>query len=369
MLPITLYKNTSRTTRLWKCSLVPYDTDDNAVDGQRTLLLEHGTHNGVLQQDQIVYPSLEDALSNAKSRTEHKLLREGYSESPDADPPGDPMLAHQFREHGYRLPKNCYFQPKLDGFRCVATRNTMFTRKKVAINSMPHIQHHLTKLPPEITLDGELYLEGKSLQQISALVRPELPVDGSDQIEYHIFDLQNNDKFEERHKLLSLIHSNYFNFPECPIKLVPTHKNQTMAANAELRRHLKAGYEGIIIRSPFGVYETDTRSYNIQKYKPLYRAWFNIDHITAADKGREKGLAIVVCRTFPKDGFQPTTFRARLAMDATMRAYIFDNRSKCVPGAALIEFSDFTDKMVPSHPRCLEIHNGRSIDKEKIQEA
>src|SRR3546814_10690811 len=66
-----------------------------------------------------------------------------------------PMLAEKYDafEPGFA-------QPKLDGVRCIATKDGLFSRQGKPITSCPHISTALTPLfehTPSLVLDGALY--------------------------------------------------------------------------------------------------------------------------------------------------------------------------------------------------------------------
>ena len=77
-----------------------------------------------------------------------------------------PMLAKSFEDYVGRV-TFCFenklpvwAQPKLDGIRCVATKDGLFTRTGERIVSCPHIEEMLRpifELFPDLVIDGELY--------------------------------------------------------------------------------------------------------------------------------------------------------------------------------------------------------------------
>ena len=345
-----LYKPSRTVCRQWSC-----DVNDCHVE------IQHGIIHGELQTETFDFDNPSEAKEFARSRINKKILREGYSEDPDASPPGLPMLCHNFRAHGHKLPNKVEYQPKLDGYRCVGSREVMMSRKREPFTSLPHIQQALTKLPPGIRVDGELYVHGMSLQELGGYVRSHEPKEGYEQIEYHVFDIQDTEeRYSVRRKRLEELYRDYL---QGPIKLVESLPGRRRDADRIRDEFRSDGYEGCIIRNTYHNYEFDTRSYGVQKHKSVLTCWFNLKKIVAAKQGREKGLSIAVCERLTGQ-----EFRARLAMDSYIRKWIYDNRDKMLPGAALIEFSDFTEEGRPSHPRCLEVVQGKKVAKEEISE-
>lgn len=175
-----------------------------------------------------------------------------------------PMLAKHWNDFRSRTPFPLYVQPKLDGVRALYNQGTLQSRDENiwAPPVVHHILSFLEGLPANFVLDGELYLHGKSRQQINSAVginRIE-PSDQSTSIQYHVFDLFDgarpdlnfSDRLWQLHYDLELLE-----LPDSsPIKLVPTH---LAFAEEEADRwflHYKSlNYEGIMYRkeAPYGL--------------------------------------------------------------------------------------------------------------------
>lgn len=339
-----LYKTVKQTTRVWEANVV-----------NTTLYLFHGTENGLLQEETIVHDTELAANNDRQSRINHKIAREGYSLDRNSAPPGKPMLLHDFRANGHKMPSDIFHQAKLDGHRCIATKYTMMSRNNDIITSMPHIASELSQLDPTITLDGEIYLHGAPLQYHSSMIRSHEPQPGHLEFKYVVFDIQNEFMYYTRRTQLEDILQHH-NFQH--ITLLPSTPGKVGAAKQYRDEYISQGYEGAIIRSSTGLYEKDTRSYAVQKCKQTLYSRFPVVSIGCSTKGREAGLAIVECKTD-----EGKKFRARIAMDSNMRSFIFKNRNLYNPAAADIEFSDFTEDGIPQHPRCTQIYKGLELEK------
>ena len=89
------------------------------------------------------------------------------------------MCAFKWQDHKASLGPNFYVQPKLNGVRALYHRGQMQSRglsnEEGKIWNTPVIAHLLEELnkliPPFLLTDGELYLHGKSLQQINLNVK------------------------------------------------------------------------------------------------------------------------------------------------------------------------------------------------------
>src|SRR5207253_3408210 len=103
-----------------------------------------------------------------------------------------PMLAQKFEEF---VPG--YAQPKLDGVRCIATKDGMFSREGKPIPGAPHIFEALQPLfasNPTAILDGELYNHDHKddFNAIISLVKkanpsPERLAQIRAEVQYHVY--------------------------------------------------------------------------------------------------------------------------------------------------------------------------------------
>ena len=153
--------------------------------------------------------ALEQAEAQAKSRWE-KQLKKGYVENPDDAQEGKtdaiieggifPMLAHKFSEQGHKIKYKALAQSKLDGHRCISQYDenrekvTLWSRTRKPINSVPHIVKALEKIMMLKNIkyfDGELYSHAyhNKFEELSHFIRQEEYLEGSEIVEYHIYDL------------------------------------------------------------------------------------------------------------------------------------------------------------------------------------
>jgi DNA ligase-1 len=255
-------------------------------------------------QEQFYSADAEDPIKEAERRHRIQLERKGFSVVPPSKVPNLPMLAQVWKEEHKPFERTA-IQPKLDGHRCIASRECLVSRRKERIVSVPHIHNILKHLPEGVSLDGELYVHGVPLQTIASYVRRDTPHHLYKQIEYHVFDIAvDNTPFEERFVALeeiirdledqfdkftqelleipaSLRGADFYAFP---IKLVetkiidePSNLPTTQAwIKKELREAKKAGFEGLMIRNPDSYYEFNKRSSNLLKYKEFLDDEFEI---------------------------------------------------------------------------------------------
>lgn len=194
-----------------------------------------------------------------------------------------PMALHDIsKSNNWRHIKfPAMIQPKYDGTRYVvvnygSSRNPKldgYSRGQKDYGGQEHILKSLSTVltMPGLYLDGELYLDGMNLQSISGNSRRS---DSAVKLEFHIFDCFKIDDpeltFMDRAKLLRSILKP---IPEY-CRIVPT---KSVGSREETMRifdsHLKAGFEGSVIRNKTSLYEfglnSERRSYSTLKIKPF----------------------------------------------------------------------------------------------------
>ena len=186
-----------------------------------------------------------------------------------------PMLAHKVNENRIDFSKKVFIQPKLDGVRCIFTKDGAYSRTGKQFHNLRHIELRLKgffKLNPDIQLDGELYNHAlrNDFEQIISLVRKQKPTDEDRRnaqhlIQYHVYDMiAEGLSYEDR---LNWLMSNKVLWWSNVVVPVETHRvnKYEEAANMHYDGFLKQGYEGSILRLN-GPYE-QKRSYNLQKFK------------------------------------------------------------------------------------------------------
>jgi ATP-dependent DNA ligase len=181
-----------------------------------------------------------------------------------------------------KFPPFVYFQPKLRGMRCIAIwdegqeKFKLTTSTGLDIKFQDRITDRLehfcgTFKEFRTTLDGELYLHGMSQEELNGVgKRTQTP--SGEFLQYHIFDFWEDSyqaiRMEKLRRLKCLLEINAMHPDLEDIKTV-----ETIYAEKHLWQHYantfisKEGYEGLIIRNPWGMY-VPRRSPNILKFKP-----------------------------------------------------------------------------------------------------
>lgn len=176
-----------------------------------------------------------------------------------------------------------YSQPKLDGVRCIVSKDGMQSRNGKPIVSAPHILKSLETLFsvwPDAILDGELYNHQlkNDFETIISLARKTKPTDedlkeSEKMIQYHVYDIVDpNLRFEKRNEILQNIHG-FWSQKIQPVRTVEVNSEEDI--DNMLTEYLTLGYEGQMLRVPDSLYE-GKRSKGLMKHKEFEDAEFEI---------------------------------------------------------------------------------------------
>ena len=187
-----------------------------------------------------------------------------------------PMLAHKVGKKEIDWSAKNFIQPKLDGVRCIFTKDGAYSRTGKQFKNVAHLEEDLEdffKKYPDTVLDGELYNHDlkHDFEKIISLVRKQKPTDedrfeAGNLVQYHVYDVITslNPTYETRYNMLRMN--------------LPIYKTMTLVANTTVDSmeeakmlhdvHLAKGYEGSMLRTN-GFYE-QKRSYNLQKFKDFH---------------------------------------------------------------------------------------------------
>ena len=186
-----------------------------------------------------------------------------------------PMLAYKVGKKEIDWDAKNFIQPKLDGVRCIFTKDGAYSRTGKQFKNLAHLEYDLTDFFaafPTAVLDGELYNHAlkNDFEKIISLVRKQKPTeddrrDAQHLVQYHVYDTPwLNVTYEDRYNWLRT---------QLPIARTMTLiANTTVDTMAEAKMlhdiHLAQGYEGSMLRTN-GFYE-QKRSYNLQKFKDFH---------------------------------------------------------------------------------------------------
>ena len=284
---------------------------------------------------------------NESVESDNVVTRGGGNKSKgfDEDVPS-PMLAHDYNKRGKSIKFPCFVQRKFDGTRCVGIPNKgLFSRNRKSYPHMSHIVKEINKLPPTIILDGELYSDTLTFQEIVGLVKRETLKKGDDekqlQIKFHIYDIVNEMPYEERYANLQMLFNRYkFKY----LELVKTEVCESEEKMKELHaQYVADGYEGIMLRNKTGPYK-NARSIDLQKYKEFFDEEYEVVGYKEGE-GVEEGCVLWTCKT--PEG---KTFNCRPRGTREDRADMFINGKKYIGKKLTVRFQELTDDKVPRFP-------------------
>ena len=185
-----------------------------------------------------------------------------------------PMLAHKFDNSRVDWSQPVYIQPKLDGVRCLFTKDGAYSRAGNKFMNLVHIE--LALLPffnnnPDVVLDGELYNHKlkRDFEKIISLVRKQKPtaddrLEAKQLVQFHVYDYFNGVIYDSyKTRMHQLVNSAIY---DVQIKYVPAYLVDSYNYARDLHAtFLSEGYEGSIIRLN-GLYKHG-RSYDLMKFK------------------------------------------------------------------------------------------------------
>jgi ATP-dependent DNA ligase len=313
----TLYKrDTAGRIREWTVEY-GYDDDDNAgtrtvsglSDGKKVTSVWNITEAKNVGKVNATN-AREQAVSEAQSLWDINVEKEYFENVADIDSytKFKPMLAHDYTK---RPQSSGYSQPKLDGIRCIADKNGLWTRSGKEITSCPHIWDAIGPIlrrNPNMVFDGELYNHElkEDFNKITSLVRKVKTTEAdraeaAKLVQYHVYDCYDHDQpdltFNQRDRLFTNIFllvqddkivssestksTTYESLSDTQprvqdvIKLVEALRaNDQEELDSMYRYYLEQGYEGQMVRNSTP-YEFK-RSKNLLKRKEFITEEFRV---------------------------------------------------------------------------------------------
>jgi len=183
-----------------------------------------------------------------------------------------PMLAYKVDKKPVDWSEKVFIQPKLDGVRCIFTKDGAYSRTGKEFKNLAHIKCALAdyfRKHPNSVLDGELYNHDlkDDFEKIISLVRKQKPTDqdareAEDLVQYHVYDtIAEGVDYEDRFNWLTRYLPIAASMTLIKNTVVDSYDEAKMLHNV----HLAQGYEGSMLRlnKPY----EQKRSYNLQKFK------------------------------------------------------------------------------------------------------
>jgi len=361
--PVLYHKGSNGSIRQWQVWSEGAD-----------ILTEHGQKDGKLQISRKTATAKNVGKSNETSPTiqarieaealyTHKLTRKYALSIVECEERLMlPMLAHSFEKKKSKMVYPAFIQPKFDGVRCIARvigqaegRNIvqLLTRSGKQWD-IPHIALELGSIMPEgMILDGEIYLHGKTFQEISKLVKKARPE--SKDLEYHIYDVpmyqSTDDEDDAEHPFWKRLHAllevhkvieatGLKHLVMCPTSTV-LNEQDVYEIQSEL---LGLGFEGAIVRSKEGVYKFGYRSADLLKVKTFLDDEFEV---VGFHPGIGKFETCVIWECLTKTG-EPFNCVPKGTFEE--RRELLENGYKYVGELLKVKFFELTDDGIPRFP-------------------
>jgi DNA ligase-1 len=300
-----------------------------------------------------------------------------------------PMLAKDFKDknrnatvmnflgEGHRPMSHPIFsQPKLDGIRCIAMREGLFTRTGKPITAIPHIHEALEPFfekYPNATLDGELYNHAykDDFNKIIHLVRKqnlteEHLTESKKMIQYHIYDApvigKNNpfrkggaytekDLFSDR---TSVLDAQFINLgldeQDCLVVVETTEVNSKEHLDELYAEYVEQGYEGQMVRID-GPYE-NKRSAMLLKRKDFIDKEYEI-------LGYEEGIGnrAGTIKSFKFKTKTGRDFSSNVKGTFEYLTELFEDGDSMIGKEATIKYFNLTPDGVPRFPYVIAIRD------------
>lgn len=353
-----LYKRTATgAVQVWWQERVGerYRTHSGQVDGQ--IVTSEWTVAKPKNVGRSNETSPEDQAKAEVASNYTRKKKDGYNETVEAAKDSvrfSPMLAKDFDDYAAKIDwrAGVWCQPKLDGIRCIANSQGLWSRKGDRIVSCPHIEEALApffETMPDLILDGELYNHKlkDNFNEITSLVKTLKPSDEHLKetrrvVQYHIYDSPSQEGYSDRAgRFIDIVEAVGF-----PLVQVPT--VVCGAGRSDLDHFyevwLDEGYEGQMIRLP-GPYEMK-RSRLLLKRKEFVDSEFEVLDILEGEGNASGGAKIAWLRldTNPNE-----KFKADVVGTKAERVEILKNKHKLIGKMATVKY--FKQRTPAGKPR------------------
>lgn len=314
----------------------------------------------------------EQARLEAEAQYRKKLAQGGYSESIEAidDTPAffEPMAAEKWEKRAFTISPSdlVHSQPKLDGVRCIARADGLWSRYGKPILSVPHVWEALKPffaLYPNAVLDGELYSHdlADDFNEIIKMVKKQKPTQvhwdkTSDTIQYHIYDwpsvTMSDVPASFAHRLTCMLTSEVLSTNPQALRLVETvHVCDNDMLDELYGEYRARGYEGQMIRldKPY----EQKRSKNLLKRKEFFDGEYEIVEILEG-QGNRTGMAGKILYKM-EDG---RTFKSNLQGGEVYYKELFENRDQFIGRIGTVRYPNLTPDGIPRFGVTVTIFDG-----------
>jgi DNA ligase-1 len=296
------------------------------------------------------------------------MLAEHYNQkAKEADASYAKRMAKIFAADGQVLGDALYVQPKLDGIRCIANKNGLWSREGNPILAVPHIFEMISpifKSRPDVILDGELYNHELKydFNKIVSLVKKQKPsaddlLLSSAMVQYWVYDclIENRQAnfFERYDQLIRMQHvvvDNHIRDAFVRVLTYPAFFREDVDAFYDV--FLEEGYEGGMVRK--NVPYENKRTYSLLKRKEKLDAEFKIISFEEG-VGNAAGMAKIAHMEIVIGG-KKDTFKADVCGTREECRLYLEHATKYEGKQATIEFQNYTPDGKPRFPKLKVAH-------------
>lgn len=352
----TLYKRTTTgKVQIWFMEVdgAMYRSTSGQMDGKKTTTEWTVAKAKNVGRANETTPE-QQAVLEVEAEYEKKLARDYHMtpEAVDTQMRFKPMLATKWKDRKDKIEGVVNMQPKLDGIRCIANKDGLWTREGKPIYGAPHIHEKLKpyfEYQPHMILDGELYNHDlkDDFNAIVSCVKKQKPTaedlaKSEESIQYWIYDAP---YMNDRGFAMRFDHLQQFIEADTHFVIVETveiHKDNVDEVAAS---YIERGFEGAMVRIPDSRYE-NKRSNNLIKWKEFQDEEFTIVDIQEGD-GNRAGMAARVVLALG-DG---RTFSAGLIGNVEYCIQLLDEKHKHIGERGTVVFQNYTPDGVPRFPK------------------
>ena len=252
-----------------------------------------------------------------------------------------PMLATSYKRvtEEYLTSGLTFVQRKYDGNRCIihndGKRTIAYTRNGKLFTTLNHVIKDI-KVPAGMSIDGEIYCHGQSLQTIVSWAKRKQ--ENTEELVFIAYDVIADIPFIDRLYILNnLVIGNSVQIAETLIYNNTLDWDMVYALTSDV---IEDGYEGLIVRKNAEHYEDGKRSKSLLKVKRWESKEFDVIKIyESADR-----WAILECIHNNKK------FRVSAPGTIIEKTDVMLNPKKYIGKPVTVEFSAITSGGIPFHP-------------------
>ena len=278
----------------------------------------------------------QQAILEAQSKFAKKV-KSGYSQELTSTPTVQlPQKVKTYQDNKHLVSYSCYATPKYNGLNgtywLLPDKTLKLTsRGGDELPPIPHLEPTILKMMEHFKttcINGELYISGESLQNITSAVKK--PKELSKSLEFIPFELP-------------LVSAPYKDKVALLIKYIPiVYITREEMLEEFYAVTVEAGYEGVVIYNTDSIYQFNQRSSTVLKYKPVADAEYKILSYTTDRNGHP----VFTCETH--DGKQ---FKVKpKGTDEERKQIITNFDSQYKNNYYKIEYEMLSDSGIPLKP-------------------